>query len=100
MEDIGHIYVLMLEDNKWYVGFSRSVFHRIKRHFVGGGSKYTKKHPPIAITKIVAGHKRLERKITLETMQKRGILNVRGAKWSQPTLRLRYKKEIRNALSS
>jgi hypothetical protein len=41
------VYVLELEDNKFYVGKSSLKEERIKRHTNGYGSAWTKKYKPI-----------------------------------------------------
>jgi DNA primase len=43
---IGNVYVLRLEDDCFYIGFSRNLDRRIKEHFSGNGSVWTKKHKP------------------------------------------------------
>ena len=41
------VYTLKLANDKYYVGKSRNIVARMKRHFSGNGSEWTKKHKPI-----------------------------------------------------
>lgn len=43
------IYVLKLENDKWYVGISRNVQRRYREHCLGMGAKWTKLHRPLQI---------------------------------------------------
>ena len=66
------IYVLELEGNRYYVGKTKDTNARIKRHFKGYGSEYTKKFKPLKIEKIYYNCED-ELKYTLEYMEKYGI---------------------------
>jgi len=43
------IYILKLEDNKYYVGKTKNINNRILDHFTNNGSEWTKKYKPIEI---------------------------------------------------
>jgi predicted GIY-YIG superfamily endonuclease len=43
------IYILKLEDNKYYVGKTKNINKRILEHFSNNGSEWTKKYKPIEI---------------------------------------------------
>lgn len=44
------IYVLSLENDKWYIGYTKRVnYDRILEHFSNNGSKWTKVHKPIQL---------------------------------------------------
>jgi predicted GIY-YIG superfamily endonuclease len=44
------VYVLKLEHNKFYVGWSeRGYQERVQEHFDGIGSAWTQEHPPIML---------------------------------------------------
>jgi predicted GIY-YIG superfamily endonuclease len=75
------VYALELENSKYYIGFSDNVNVRLKKHFSGEGSAWTKMHKPIKVIECVIGDKSLERIKTLEYMSKFGWENVRGAAW-------------------
>lgn len=79
------IYVLLLEDGRYYIGQSQSdPQKRIKDHFNGKGSSWTKKYRPIAIKDIfeIEGDYRdgefVENDTTYAYMKEYGIENVRG----------------------
>jgi predicted GIY-YIG superfamily endonuclease len=79
-----YIYVLELENNKWYVGKSLNVPKRFQEHLEGKGSSWTKKHKPIRIIEfklIVSQHD--ENNLTKDYMKKYGIQNVRGGSYTQ-----------------
>ena len=82
-KDIGSIYVLKLEDDKYYVGFSKNVKTRIDQHFSGKGSYWTKIHKPIKVIKIYHNKDKGDEAIkTLKLMIKYGVQHVRGGPWS------------------
>ncbi|MBO3097847.1 GIY-YIG nuclease family protein [Gelidibacter pelagius] len=80
------IYVLKLEDNKYYVGQSTDTENRLKYHLKGKlGSEWTKKHKPLEeVEKIETNFTEvneamfLENSITIHYMKKYGWKNVRG----------------------
>jgi predicted GIY-YIG superfamily endonuclease len=58
-DDIGNIdltksyvYVLKLEDDRYYVGRTSNFMQRMNEHFRSGGSEYTKKYKPIKIVEV------------------------------------------------
>ena len=76
------IYVLQLECNKYYVGWTmRGDGERFSEHFDGEGSEWTKKYKPINVLKWIDGTKQDEDRITLDLMKEFGWYNVRGGKW-------------------
>jgi len=77
------VYVLELENNKYYVGYKDKGIIRAENHFTqGGSSAWTRLHKPIKIISFVDGSKELEKSTTLEYMIKYGWKNVRGAGWT------------------
>ena len=72
------IYVLKLENGKYYVGRSIIPKHRILNHFGENGCEWTKLHKPVSVMLCVKGEKVDEEKYTFLTMQQYGIDNVRG----------------------
>ena len=82
---MGVVYVLRLKRGKWYVGWTKRNIERIWEHIEGDGAKWTKRYPPVEGREVFYmqdGHKPPdEDRITLETMAKRGVRNVRGGKW-------------------
>lgn len=74
-----YIYILGLENGKYYIGKTKNPFFRLKDHFNGIGSEWTKIHKPIKLIKIIPDCDDYdEDKYTLMFMDKYGIDNVRG----------------------
>ena len=92
-----YIYVLMLVENKYYVGRTGNILQRITEHFTCCGSLYTMTYKPIKVIEVIEELTREdERNKTLETMEKYGWENVRGAGWcslkiNKPKLKLNKK---------
>jgi hypothetical protein len=78
------IYVLLLKDNKIYVGFTeRPIGERFIEHFNYQGSKWTTKHRPLEVIHLLPGGKEEENQMTLRMMAAYGWWNVRGGNWCQ-----------------
>lgn len=77
----GFVYVLKLEHNKWYVGYSAEIEVRIASHFIGNGSLWTKKFKPLEVVSVKQGDTLLENLTTIALMSKYGYEDVRGGKW-------------------
>jgi len=75
------IYILRLESEKYYIGYTENISNRILSHFTNGGSSWTKKYKPIEIIDTFEGDKIKEKEITIQYMKKYGWENVRGAGW-------------------
>lgn len=76
------IYVLKLQQNKYYVGKTKSIQERMLKHFESNGSEWTKRYKPIEILKTYSNCDSFdEEKYTLQTMEKYGIDNVRGGSY-------------------
>ena len=82
----GHVYTLLLEGGKYYVGHSAQVETRIAQHFLGGGSRWTVLHKPLQVLACVPGDRVLESAVTIALMCEHGWENVRGAAWCQVDL--------------
>ena len=87
MEGDWIVYVLFLEENKFYIGFTSKnrLDTRLNEHYTGEGSEWTKIYKPILEAKpiiyFVASEiqaKRLELTTTLDYIENYGISNVRG----------------------
>ncbi len=84
------VYTLLLENNKYYVGFTnRNVNIRFKEHLLGDGSKWTRIHKPLQMINVIPGDLQIENKVTLQMMRKYGWKNVRGGSWCQVDLKYR-----------
>ena len=87
------IYVLELCNNKYYVGQSHHVTHRIRQHLKGNGSVWTKFHKPTGRYRIIQKGDNPynllyvnERTVTYHLMLRFGYDNVRGAGWTRHDL--------------
>lgn len=82
------VYVLELENNKYYVGFTGNLKNRIKRHRgKRKSSAWVNKHKFKKIIHLIEVKNKEEGKIkeketTLNYMKKMGWKNVRGYAWS------------------
>jgi predicted GIY-YIG superfamily endonuclease len=83
------LYVLQLENNKYYIGITMNLNMRIAQHFSGEGSKWTKLHKPITIVEIQIKNitEQLENEITLFYMRKYGWQSVRGGSYTKIDLK-------------
>ena len=84
------LYVLKLEDNCYYVGMSRNVEGRLKRHKKGKGAMWTTRHRPIEIFKLVdtgltndSEAAQMENELTIEMARLFGPDKVRGGGYCQ-----------------
>jgi len=81
------VYIIQLEDDKWYIGKTSNPSIRLDKHFQGQGSYWTKKYKPIKIHEIIPNQTEYdEDKWTRIYMDKYGIDNVRGGTWCQIVL--------------
>ena len=84
MRKMVYIYVLQLQQNKYYVGKTHNPQFRLDAHFDAGGSAFTKRFKPVQIHELrpnCSDHD--EQRITQEYMSKYGVQNVRGGPWTQ-----------------
>lgn len=77
-------YILLLEEDKIYVGITTNIDRRMLQHGCGYGSEWCKKYKPIKTLKTISDCITTDEiKYTLEYMKKYGIDNVRGGPWCQ-----------------
>lgn len=89
------IYILKLENNKFYVGKTKNILIRYKQHVNGNGSFWTKKFKPIHIDKLIYDCDDFdEDKYVKIYMSIHGIDNVRGGTYIQEKLSKNIKKFI------
>lgn len=73
------IYILQLENNKYYVGKTNNPNFRLNNHFNSNGSSWTNKYKPVQVLKLIPDCSDFdEDRYTKEYMSKKGINNVRG----------------------
>lgn len=78
------IYVLELDDNKYYIGKTSNPQFRISQHVNVNGSAWTKKYNVINLLELIPSIDDFdEDKYTLIYMKNKGINNVRGGTFTQ-----------------
>ena len=95
------LYILQLEDDKWYVGKSADVTARFTQHCSGSGSAWTREYAPIRIAEtrpITSPHD--ETNVTKDLMKKYGVDNVRGGAYTAVDLPDEQVSAIRHELRS
>ena len=79
-----YIYILQLEQGKYYIGKTNNPQFRIESHFNLNGSAWTTKYKPIKLIKLISNCDDYdEDKYTRIYMDKYGIQNVRGGSFVQ-----------------
>lgn len=82
-----YIYILKLQNGKYYIGKTHHLKNRMNDHFNSKGSSWTKIHPPLKILKQYKTNDSFEEdKMTLMYMKDKGINNVRGGSFSSKFL--------------
>ncbi len=98
MEKIG-IYVLKLENHKYYVGRSGNVQDRIEAHIQGNGCEYTKRNKVKKVLEIIETEDLFEEdKVTKRYMSKYGIEHVRGGSYTTMELSKEVKDFLRKEI--
>ena len=73
------IYVIQLEQGKYYIGKTNNPQFRLESHFNSNGSEWTKIYKPLRVIEVKPNCDDYdEDKITIQYMDKYGINNVRG----------------------
>lgn len=82
-----YIYVLQLENNKYYIGKTNNPDNRISQHIAtegNYGSAWTNKNKPLKVMEIIPNCDDYdEDKYTIKYMEKYGINNVRGGSFCE-----------------
>ena len=95
-----NIYILKLENDKYYVGKTEYLDIRIEHHITGKGSVWTKKYKPVKIIEIIPNCDDFdEDKYTIMYMSKYGIENVRGGSYCELILNEERKNNLNNILN-
>ena len=79
------IYVLELEEEKYYVGITTNLNFRWAQHISGDGAKWTRLYKPKRIVEIHTENcdTAKENEITQRLCEKYGKENVRGGYWTK-----------------
>ena len=94
------IYVLALEEGKYYVGKTRDLNNRILAHRNKVASAWTTKYPYVKVLTTYTGDGFEEDKFVIKYMEEFGIENVRGGSYSNIDLTLDQAISIRRALAT
>ena len=89
-----HVYVLELEESKFYIGKSDQPISRLGEHTItnstcggGRGARWTQMYRPIKIIEIIKAYDEFDEDInTLRYMKRKGIDNVRGGSFCELNL--------------
>lgn len=83
-----YIYVLELENDKFYVGKSHNPISRIGEHMIGfKGAEWTHLYKPVKIIEIIKSNNGLDEDFTtIRYMKNKGIDNVRGGSFCELNL--------------
>ncbi|MCU7121065.1 GIY-YIG nuclease family protein [Salmonella enterica] len=94
------VYVLKLECDKYYVGYTLNFHRRMEEHFSGNGSLWTQKYSPIECVEVIHGFELEEKYTTLRYMEKYGSENVRGGPWCKVDMSIpSQEQEIKKLLT-
>lgn len=94
------IYILKLEEEKYYVGKTENLDERIKQHFTNNGTVWTKKYKPIKIIETINTNDPFdEDKYTIKYMKRYEIDNVRGGSFCQLELSESEKQIIQKMIN-
>jgi hypothetical protein len=78
------IYILQLQQGKYYVGKTTNPTFRLDQHFTSSGSAWTKKYKPMSLLELIPNCDDYdEDKHTIKCMDKYGINNVRGGSFCE-----------------
>lgn len=78
------VFILKLEDNKYFIGYALNLDWEVKKHFSGQGCEWTKKYKPLKLIKIDRTRNlQTTEKIIMEYIRKYGWENVRGYHWDK-----------------
>ena len=81
------IYVLQLEQGKYYIGKTNNPTFRLENHFSSNGSAWTKKYKPTKVLELIPDCDDYdEDKYTRKYMDKYGMDNVRGGSFCEINL--------------
>lgn len=95
------LYVLKLENNKYYVGITNNLEKRYNEHLCGLGTKWTKIYKPLCIESSTDVNTMFdEDNKTKEMMMRYGIDNVRGGSYSSVDLNTSTKQLLENEFKS
>ena len=95
------IYILKLQEEKYYIGKTSNPEFRLNTHFNNNGSEWTKLYKPVQLLKLISNCDDYdEDKYTRIYMDKYGIDNVRGGAYTTVKLNQSEKKHLEKISNS
>jgi predicted GIY-YIG superfamily endonuclease len=95
------LYVLQLENGKYYVGKTKNVAERYKQHIAGTGSTWTRTFKPVKLLETRSlKNQHDETNLTKDLMKKYGVDNVRGGAYTTVSLDNATKSVLERELRS
>lgn len=92
------VYVLELEDHKYYIGITANLNLRLYQHIMGAGSKWTKTYKYKRIVEVTIGTIQDENRITERYILKYGIDNVSGGKYVKQSTKDKFGKRLESIM--
>ncbi len=77
------VYVLKLEHDCYYVGWTQYFDERQEQHRRGLGANWTRLHKPLILVETLCGSKSDEKRVTLDYIKRYGRDHVRGGPWTR-----------------
>jgi hypothetical protein len=97
--DMVYIYILLLENNKYYIGKTNNPKKRLLEHTNSEGASWTKIYKPVKILNVISDCSNFdEDRYTLEYMSLYGIDNVRGGSFCSVFLSIDVKIVIQRMI--
>ncbi len=101
VSDKNKVYVLLLNNGKYYIGKTDNIVNRISDHKNGQGAQYTKKHGVNDLVEIKLNCSIFEEENTvIEYMYKYGIENVRGGIYCSENISQNEMNDIKKRIAS
>lgn len=75
----GHVYLLLLEGNRFYIGYTRDLDRRLAQHWAGEGSIATRQYKPVKVLLTAPGTLETERRWYEACRDHWGSGRVRGS---------------------
>jgi len=96
-----NIYILKLDQGKYYVGKSKNVAQRYQEHLQGQGSAWTRKYKPMKLDTVIENASPFDEDKQVKIyMAKYGIENVRGGTYVADTLTEEQEHALKAEISS
>tara|TARA_Y100000356_G_C11182440_1_gene247613 strand:+ start:106 stop:852 length:747 start_codon:yes stop_codon:yes gene_type:complete len=97
---VKNIYILKLQENKYFVGKTDNIEYIYHKHLNGTFSEWTKKYKPVLILEIIEDILNDEDAYVIKYMNKYGIENVRGGSYNDEELSEEVIKNLNNKLKN